>query len=348
VLGEYASLTGDTATFGTSSRDGIAMAIDEANKAGGVLGKQISIDLQDDAGKPEQAADVVKKLIYQDHVLAVLGEVASSRSLAAGKVCQAAKVPMISPTSTNPKVTQVGDYIFRACFIDPVQGTINARFAVRDLKATRAAVLTEVKNDYSVALSDFFIKEFQRLGGTITAKENYAAGDTDFRPQLSNIKGGNPDIIFIPGYYTQVGSIAKQAHELGMRQPLLGGDGWDSPDLVEIGGKAVQNSYFSTHFAPDSKAPRIVTFVRKYRHRYGATPDALAAVAYDAARIMVDAIKHAGGTDRAKIRDAIAITKNFPGVTGNITIDKDRNAVKPLVMVQVKGRDFVYKATVNP
>jgi branched-chain amino acid transport system substrate-binding protein len=348
VLGEYESLTGATATFSTSSRDGIAMAIDEINKAGGVRGRQVRIDLQDDAGKPEQAVDVVKKLIYQDHVLGVLGEVASSRSLAAGKVCQAAKVPMISPTSTNPKVTQVGDYIFRACFIDPFQGTVNAHFAFRDLKATRAAVLTDVKNDYSEALSDFFIKEFKRLGGSMTAKESYGAGDTDFRPQLREIKGGNPDVIFIPGYYTQVGSIAKQARELGMPQPLLGGDGWDSPDLVEIGGKALQHSYFSTHFAPDSKEPRVVTFVRKFRHRYGITPDALAAVAYDAARIMVDAIKRAGGTDRARIRDAIAATKNFPGVTGNITIDKDRNAVKPVVIVQVKGRDFVYKATVNP
>jgi branched-chain amino acid transport system substrate-binding protein len=348
VLGEYGSLTGDTATFGTSSRDGIAMAVDEINKAGGVLGKQIRIDLSDDAGKPEQAATVVKKLVNQDNVLAVLGEVASSRSLAAGKVCQAAKVPMISPTSTNPKVTQVGDYIFRTCFIDPFQGTVNARFAFHDLKAKKAAVLTDVKNDYSVGLSEFFIKEFKRLGGTITTQESYKAGDTDFRPQLSNIKGGNPDIIFIPGYYTQVGSIAKQARELGMQQPLLGGDGWDSPDLVKIGGDALQNCYFSTHYAPQSKDLRVVKFVADYRKRYNATPDALAAVAYDAARIMVDAIKHAGSTDRAKIRDAIAATKNFPGVTGNITIDKDRNAVKPLVMVQVKGNEFVYKTTVNP
>lgn len=348
VLGEYGSLTGTAATFGTSTRDGIQMAIDEINKTGGVLGKKISINLQDDAGKPEQAATVVKKLVNQDNVLAVLGEVASSRSLAAAPVCQAAGVPMISPTSTNPKVTQVGDYIFRTCFIDPFQGTVNARFAYNDLKAKKAAVLTDVKNDYSVGLTEYFVKEFEKLGGTITAQESYSEGDTEFRSQLSSLQGGDPDVIFIPGYYGEVGAIAKQARGLGLKQPLLGGDGWDSPKLTEIGGDAVQDCFFSTHYAPQSKDPRVVTFVRDYRKKYGATPDALAAVAYDAARIMVDAIKRAGNTDRDKIRDEIAKTKGFPGVTGVITIDQDRNAVKPLVMVQVKGKDFVYKATVKP
>jgi len=348
LLGEYGSLTGTTATFGTSSRDGIKMAVDEANKAGGVLGKQIRIQLENDAGSPEQAATVVKKLINQNNVLAVLGEVASSRSLAAAPICQAAGVPMISPTSTNPKVTQIGDYIFRTCFIDPFQGTVNARFAHKDLKSKTAAVLTDVKNDYSVGLSKFFIEEFKKLGGKVVTEESYKEGDTDFRAQLSNIKGGKPDVIFIPGYYTEVGAIAKQARALGMRQPLLGGDGWDSPKLTEIGGDAVQGTYFSTHYAPQSKDPRVVKFVGDFKKRYNKVPDALAAVAYDAARLMIDAIKRAGSTDRAKIRDEIAATENFPGVTGNITIDKDRNAVKPLVIVQVQGDEFVYKTTVKP
>ncbi|HVF11377.1 MAG TPA: ABC transporter substrate-binding protein, partial [Abditibacteriaceae bacterium] len=330
LLGEYGSLTGTTATFGTSTRDGIKLAVEEANKAGGVLGKQIRIQLENNAGSPEQATTVVKKLIKQDNVLAVLGEVASSRSLAAAPVCQAAGVPMISPTSTNPRVTQIGDYIFRTCFIDPFQGTVNARFARHHSKAKTAAVLTDVKNDYSVGLSEFFITEFKKLGGEIVAEESYKEGDTDFRAQLSNIKARKPDIIFIPGYYTEVGSIAKQARDLGLRQPLLGGDGWDSPKLTEIGGEAVQDCYFSTHYAPQSKDPRVVKFVADYKKRFNEVPNALAAVAYDAARIMFDAIKRAGSTDRAKIRDAIAATKKFPGVTGSITIDKDRNAVKPL------------------
>jgi branched-chain amino acid transport system substrate-binding protein len=348
VLGEYGSLTGTAAAFGTSTRDGVKMAVDEANAAGGVLGKKIRIQLEDDAGQPQQATTVVKKLINQNNVLAVLGEVASTRSIAGGKVCQAAGVPMISPTSTNPKVTQIGDYVFRTCFIDPFQGTIAARFASRNLKAKTAAILTDVKNDYSVGLTKFFIDEFTKLGGRVVGQESFKEGDTEFRSQLSNIKSTNPDVIFIPGYYTEAGTIAKQARDLGISQPMLGGDGWDAPELVTIGGDAVQGSYFSTHASPESKDPRTVKFVADFKRQFGNMPNALSAVAYDAARIMIDSIKRAGSTDRAKIRDAIAATKNFPGVTGNITIDKDRNAIKPLVIVQVKGDQFKYVTTINP
>jgi branched-chain amino acid transport system substrate-binding protein len=347
LLGEYGSLTGSTATFGKSSHSGIMMAVDEANARGGVLGKNIRVQTEDNQSQPEQAATAVKKLINQNNVLAVLGEVASSRSLAAAPICQAAGVPMISPSSTNPEVTKKGDYIFRTCFIDPFQGTVGARFALDTLKARRAAVLTDVKNDYSVGLSQYFIEEFKK-SGEVVAEESYSEGDTDFRAQLTNIKGKNPDVIFIPGYYTEVGNIAVQARSLGLKQPLLGGDGWDSPKLAEIGKDAVQGSYFSNHYSADSNDPRVKKFVADFQKRYKERPDALAAVAYDAANIMIDAIKRAGNTDRAKIRDAIAATKNFPGVTGNITIDQDRNAVKPAVILKVQGNKFEYVTTVKP
>ncbi|HEX8235172.1 MAG TPA: ABC transporter substrate-binding protein [Abditibacteriaceae bacterium] len=349
VLGEYGSLTGSTATFGQSTHNGIMMAVDEANTKDGVLGKKIRVVTVDDAGKTEQAATAVLKLINQNKVLAVLGEVASSRSLAAAPICQKAGVPMISPTSTNPKVTQVGDYIFRTCFIDPFQGTVMARFARQNLKATKAAVLTDVANDYSKGLTEFFIEEWKRSGGEIVAEASYSEGDKDFRAQLTRIKGTNPDVIYVPGYYTEVGNIAVQARSLGIKQVMMGGDGWDSPKLFEIGKQAVQGFYFSNHYSPQSKDPRVVAFIASYKKRYNnQTPDALAAVAYDAGRIMIDAIKRAGNTDREKIRDAIATTKSFPGVTGNISIDQERNAVKPAVVLQVKGNEAVYVSTVNP
>lgn len=348
LLGEYGSMTGSTASFGKSSHNGIMMAVEEINAAGGVLGKQVEIKALDNKGVPDEAATVVKRLITQDNVLAVLGEVASSRSLAAAPICQSAGVPMISPSSTNPAVTKKGDFIFRTCFIDPFQGTVGAKFAKENLKATKAAVLTDVKNDYSVGLAQFFKEEFAKGGGQIVAEASYSEGDKDFRAQLTTIKAKNPDVIYIPGYYTDVGNLAIQAKSLGLKQPLLGGDGWDSPKLTSIGKGAIQGAYFSSHYSPESKEPRIVKFVADYKKKYGETPDSLAACAYDAAKVMCDAIKRAGDTDRDKIRDAIATTKNFPGVTGDITLDKERNAVKPAVILQVKGNDFKYVSTVNP
>jgi branched-chain amino acid transport system substrate-binding protein len=349
LIGEYGDLTGATAAFGTSTRDGIALAVDEANKAGGVLGKKIQIQLENNNGKPDETTQVVKKLIDQDNVLAVLGEVASSRSKMGAAVCQASGVPMITPTSTNPSVTKIGNYIFRTCFIDPFQGTVCARFAAQNLKSKRAAILTDTANAYSVGLTDFFKKEFTKGGGQIVAEENYKEKDQQFGSQLNNIKAANPDAIFIPGYYQDVATIAKQARDAGLDQPMFGGDGWDDPDLVKLGGDAVRNCYFTTHAAEDSGDPRMKQFATKFRafHK-GKSPGALAAVAYDAANIMFAAIKKAGGTDRDKIREAIASTTKFPGVTGDITIDKDRNAVKQVVILQVKDDKFKYVATIKP
>jgi branched-chain amino acid transport system substrate-binding protein len=348
VIGEFGSLTGTTATFGISTKNGIDMAVDAINKGGGLLGKQVRVIVEDDQGKPEEAQTVVTKLINKNQVVAVLGEVASSRTMAAAPVAQQNAIPLISPSSTNPKVTQIGDYIFRVCFIDPFQGLVMAKFATNTLKVKNVAILRDIKNDYSVGLADVFVDNFKKMGGNIVANESYSEGDTDFSAQLTSIKAKNPEAIFVPGYYTEVGLIARQARKQGLNIPLLGGDGWDSPKLVEIGGEAVNNTYYSNHFSVSDPNPTIQKFVSDYKSRYNATPDALAGLGYDAASILFDAIKRANSTDGPKVRDAIASSKDFPGITGKITLDKDRNAVKPAVVLQVKNGNLEYVETIAP
>lgn len=347
-IGEFGSLTGAQATFGTSTANGIELAETEANEAGGVDGKTLKVIALDDQGKPEEAAVVVTKLITQEKVQVVLGEVASSLSLAAAPICQAHKVPMITPSSTNPKVTQVGDYIFRVCFIDPFQGQVMADFALGHLKAKTAAVLRDQKSDYSMGLADFFEKRFKEKGGTLVADQSYVAGDIDFKSQLTTLREKKPDVIFVPGYYTEVGLIAQQARELGVRVPLLGGDGWDSSKLYEIGGKSLDGCYFSSHYSAQSTDPKVQAFVKKYQARFGQVPDALATLGYDAMGVLVAAMKKAKSLDAADLRDAIAATKQFPGVTGSISLDADRNAVKPAVVLKISGGKASYVTTVNP
>src|SRR2546426_5983089 len=348
VIGEFGSLTGTTATFGISTKNGIDMAIDEVNKAGGSLGKKVRVIVEDDQGKPEEAQTVVTKLITKDQVVAILGEVASSRTRAAPPVAQQAGIPMISPSSTNPKVTQVGDFIFRVCFIDPFQGLVMAKFATNTLKVKNVAILRDIKNDYSVGLADVFIENFKKMGGNIVANESYSEGDTDFSAQLTSIKSKKPEAVFLPGYYTEVGLVVRQAKKLGLTIPFLGGDGWDSPKLIEIGGEALNGTYYSNHFSVSDPNPTIQKFVTDYKARYSATPDALAGLGYDAASILFDAIKRANSTDGAKVRNAIASSKDFPGITGQITLDKDRNAVKPAVVLQVKDGKLEYVETITP
>jgi branched-chain amino acid transport system substrate-binding protein len=348
VIGEYGSLTGTTATFGQSTHNGIMQAFDEINAAGGLLGKKVKVLVEDDRSQPEEATTAVTKLINQNHVVAVLGEVSSSRSLAAAPICQANKIPMVSPSSTNPRVTQVGDYIFRVCFIDPFQAPVMAKFAANTLKLKRVAILTDVRNDYSIGLQTFFRQSFKALGGEIVAEQSYSEGDSDFRAQLTQIKAANPEAIYVPGYYTEAATIARQARELGITVPLMGGDGWDSPKLFEIGGDALDGCYISNHYSMDDPSPAIQKFVAEYKRRYGNSPDALAALGYDAARILSDAIKRADSTAGDKIRDALATVKDFPGVSGKITINADRNAVKPAVVLKIEKGKFHYVETVNP
>ncbi|MGC9941199.1 MAG: ABC transporter substrate-binding protein [Verrucomicrobiota bacterium] len=347
-VGEYASLTGSEATFGQSSHDGTQLAIDDLNAGGGVLGKKIDLITEDNQSLAGQSATVVRKLISSDGVVAVLGEVASSRSLEAAPICQQSGIPMISPSSTNPKVTEVGDYIFRVCFIDPFQGTVMANFALKTLKLTSVAVLSDVKSDYSLGLAKFFKQSFLAGDGKIVADENYSGGDKDFSAQLTAIKAANPDGIFVPGYYTEVGLIALQAKQLGVNCPIFGGDGWESSSLVPIGGAALEGDFFSTHYSPEDTSPAVQNFVKEFRSKYNQTPDAMAALGYDSAMILADAIKRAGAIEGAKIRDALAATKNFPGVTGNITMDANRNASKPAVILEIKNGEFKYVETIAP
>jgi branched-chain amino acid transport system substrate-binding protein len=347
-VGYYGDLTGDTATFGTSTKEGIELAVGEINQSP-PLGKPIEIFSGDDQGKSDTAVSVVTQLISDNRVVAVLGEVASSNSLAAAPVCQREKVPMITPASTNPQVTQTGDYIFRICFIDPFQGSVMAKFARNTLKANTAAILWDVKSDYSKGLREFFRQTFTELGGKIVGDPSYAKGDSDFNAQLNSIKQAKPDVVFVPGYYTEVGTIARQARDQGIKVPLIGGDGWDSPKLFESAGNALEGCYFSNHYSVESQEPTVQNFIKAYKEKYnGKEPDAMAALGYDAAKILADAIQRAGNTEGSAIRDALAQTKDFKGVTGTITLDKDRNATKPAVVLQVKGKEFKFVETVQP
>ncbi|MDB6126057.1 MAG: ethanolamine utilization protein EutJ [Pedosphaera sp.] len=350
-VGEFASLTGKEAAFGNSSHKGTLLAIDEINAHGGVLGKKIALVYEDNQTKPGESATIVRKLISRDKVVAILGEVASGRSLEAAPICQQNQIPMISPSSTNPKVTEVGDYIFRVCFTDPFQGKLIANFAKQTLKATKVAVLTDVASPYSVGLATYFKEPFTANGGTIVADQKYSGGDKDFKAQLTAIKAANPDAIFVPGYYTEAALITQQARQLGMNPPfpLFGGDGWEAQELIQIGGKAMENTYYSTHYSSEAESPMVQDFVKKYKAKFnGEIPDAMAALGYDSAMVLADAIKRAGTTDGPKLRDAIATTKDYVGVTGKTTLDANRNATKAAVVITVKDGKFKYVETINP
>ena len=347
-IGVFMSTTGTTANFGISSVNGIKMAQEQINAAGGINGKQVELLVQDDRSDASEAATIVTKFVTQDMVHAVIGEVASSRSIAAAPIAQNAKIPMLTPSSTNPEVTKKGDFIFRSCFIDPYQGAAIAQFAAKTLGAKTAAIMVDRKNDYSTGLEKVIDQTFARFGGKIVATQSYQEGDQDFNAQLTSLKGANPEVIFVPGYYNDVGLIAKQARDKGITVPLIGGDGWDSEQLYKIGGTALNGSYFTNHYSPFDTDPRVVKFVNDYKKRYNSTPDALAATAYDAANIMFDAIKRSKSLSGPDIRDALAATNAFPGVTGTVTFNQQRDAVKPIVMIEIKpGGTYAVKERVN-
>jgi len=349
LIGEFASLTGKEATFGTSSHEGTLLAVEEINAAGGVLGKKLELKTEDDQSKAGEPANVVNKLISKDGVVAILGEVASSRSLEAAPIAQQNGIPMISPASTNPKVTETGDYIFRVCFIDPFQGTVMANFATNTLKAKKVAVFTDVKSDYSKGLAKFFKEGFTKAGGTIAGELDFNGGDKDFKAQLTAIKAEAPDAVFVPAYYTDVALICIQAKQLGLDVPFFGGDGWESETLVKIGGAAVEGHYFSTHYAADADSPKVTAFVEAYKKRFnGKVPDCMAALGYDSVQFLVNGITKAGGTEPVKLRDALAATKEFDAVTGKMTINESRDAVKSAVILQVKDGKFKFVETVTP
>ena len=347
VIGGVAPLTGEAATFGVSTKNGYDLAVSEWNAKGGVLGKQVKMVFADDKGDPAEGATVYTKLIEQDKACAIVGTVMSKVSLAGAPICQAAKVPMIATASTNPKVTGVGNYVFRACFIDPFQGTVGAKFAFDDLKAKKAACLFDVGNDYTKGLSEFFKAKFTALGGEIVGFEGHATGTSDFKAQLTKVLAAKPDVLYISDYYSDVAIMAKQARELGFKGPMIGGDGWDSPKLVEIAGPAVEGCFFTNHYAKEDKAPIVQEFVKKYTDKFHVAPDALAALGYDGANIMLDAVNRAGSTDGPAIQSALTKT-DLRVVTGQVKFDGERNPVKSAVIIEIKGGQQVYKTTVAP
>jgi branched-chain amino acid transport system substrate-binding protein len=347
-IGEYASLTGKEAAYGETSHKGIQLAVEELNTHGGVLHQKLELITEDNQSKQGESATAVKKLISRDKVVAILGEVASIRSLEAAPVIQAAKIPMISSASVNSRVTEVGDYIFRVCFVDSFEGNVLAKFAKEHLKAKRVAILTSVSNAYSVGMTNVFKKRFLADGGTVAAEQKYSEGDKDFRAQLTAVKAAGVDAIFASGYYTEAALICKQARALGLNIPIFGGDGWDAPPLIEIGGAAMEGTYLCAHFSQDNPSPEVQAFNRAYQERWGSAPDAWAALGYDSVMVLADAIKRAGSAEPKAIRDALAATKNFNAVTGNITIDEKRNASKSAVILTIKDGKYQFVTSVAP
>ena len=347
-VGSVMPVTGAIATFGISSVEAIELAFEEINAAGGVLdGKQLKLFNEDNQSKAEETATAFQKLIEQEGVVAVIGSVASSHSLAGAPIAQDAGIVMLSPTSTNPAVTEIGDYIFRACFIDPFQGEVMAKFALQDLSATKAALMVDVGSDYAKGLAQFFEEAFVAGGGTIVAEENFTDQDKDFSAILTRVKAAAPDVVFVPSYYDTVGPILAQAKAADLNAVFLGGDGWDSPDLFDLAGDAANGHFFSNHYSPDAGTPEITKFLEAYKAKYNKTPDALAALAYDAAYLLAQAINEAGSTEGAAIRDALAGI-SFTGVSGGITFDENRNPIKSAVIIGIEGQKQVYKPTVNP
>ena len=340
-------LTGEAASYGASTKNGATMAAEEWNAKGGILGKKIKLIYADDKGDPAEGAAVVTKMIQQDKVTAIIGPVTSRVTLAAAPIAQSSKIPLLTPTATNEKVTQVGDYIFRSCFIDSFQGTIAAKYAATELKAKTAAIIFDIGSDYSKDLAEKFKSVYESAGGKVVASEGHPSGTTDFKAQLTKIIQAKPEILYVPDFYSDVGLIAKQARELGFKRAFVGVDGWDSPELTKIGGEAIEGGIFTNHYSKDDTRPVVQDFVKRYQAKFNAAPDAFATLAYDGANILFSAIQKAGKTDSAAIQAALVAT-NMDCVTGKITFDENRNPIKSAVIVEIKGGQQVYKATVNP
>lgn len=353
-VGAMYEMTGGQATFGTSAGNGAKLAIKEINAKGGLLGKKVELVVGDNKSEPSEAANITTKLITQDKVVAVMGSTTSSNTIAASNVALSNKVPLLSAAATNPKVTvddsgKVKDYVFRACFIDPFQGTVAANFALKDLKAKTAAILIDNSSDYSKGLSKFFKESFIKNGGQVIVEEAYLQKDQDFKAVLTKFAAAKPDIIYVPGYYEEVGKIVKQAREMGITSPILGGDGWDSPKLAEIAGaEALNNTFLTNHYSPEDKSPAVAQFVEKYKAEYGLVPDAMAALGYDTMMLLAEAIIKANSVSPDKIKDALAAIKDFKAVTGNITMNNTHDASKSAVILEYVGGKQVYKTTVNP
>jgi branched-chain amino acid transport system substrate-binding protein len=346
-VGAFLSLSGSDSTFGTDTREGIELAVEEANAAGGIKGKKVRVIYEDDKSTTQEASQKVRQLIDRDKVIAVLGEVASSRSLAGGLVANNAHVPMITPSSTAVEVTEGREYVFRTCFTDDQQGKVAARFVKNDLKKQKVGIFYAAQDTYSSGLAKSFRDELKKLGGEIVVDKGYQKGETTFRTYLSELKSANPEIIFVPNYYNEMVIIARQAKEVGLTGGIfVGGDGWDSSNLIEGAGSELEGAYFTNHYAPDVPWPNSKKFLTSYQAKYKHDPSSLAAQGYDAARLLFDAIGRASDLTPEAVKNALATTKDFQGATGTLTIDKSRNANKPIVVVQIKNKKFTYSTQV--
>jgi branched-chain amino acid transport system substrate-binding protein len=347
-IGFFMSLTGRDASFGEAASRGARLAIDDLNAAGGILGRPVELVVEDNRSLPGESATAVKKLLGRDKVVALVGECASSRTLEAAPLAQAAGVPLVTPASTNPRVTAVGDCVFRVCFADPFQGAVLATYAWKNLGLRRAALLVDSTASYSVGLADVFAKTFTGLGGEIVASQKYAGGDKDFRAQLTAIRATRAEAIFLPGYYVEAGLAARQARELGLTATLLGGDGFEAPQLLEIGGEALEGAVYSTHYSAESADPTSRRFVAAYTARHGSAPVGLAALTYDAVGLIADAAGRAGSVERVALKNALAATRDFAGVTGRTGFDENRDAQKAAAMIAVRGGKCVFVESVRP
>jgi branched-chain amino acid transport system substrate-binding protein len=346
LVGLIGTLSGSEAAFGLSTQDGVQLAVNEINANGGIKGKRIRVVVADDHANPEEAAASAERLIAKDQAVILLGEVASTRSLAMAAVAEEKRVPMISHASTALKLTEGKAYVFRVCFTDSFQGYAMAKFARERLKLGKVAVLEDARSDYSLGLAQAFAEHFARLGGSVVKEESYSSGDKDSRAQLLSIQTARPEAIYLPGYYADVRLISQQARSLGLRMPLLGGDGW-SVEMLSQAGKALEGSYFTDHYSTQDPSPRIQRFVANFQAAYaGREPGSLAALGYDAMKLAANALARAKGLSGPELRDAIAETREFEGVTGTLTIDREHNASKPAVILKVMSGKAVYRTAI--
>lgn len=354
-IGANLEMTGGSASYGISSKNAIELAFKEINEKGGINGKQLELVVADNKSEAAEATNAMQKLVSQDNVVAVIGPNLSSSVIAASAINNSAKVLDIAPMATNPYVTvdqtsgKTKDFNYRTCFIDPFQGTVMAKFATAELGVGNAAILIDNSSDYAKGLAQFFKENFVKEGGAVTAEESYLQKDTDFKATLTKIKATNPDFLYVPGYYQEVGLIVKQARELGMNMPIAGGDGWDSAKMPEIAGAAaLNNTYFSSLYSPEDSSDINKNFVAAYEKAYGQKPDVFAALSYDSALLVAEAIKNAGSTEPAKISEAMAKINGFSGVSGSVTFDDKHNPVKSAVILEYKDGAQSLKTKINP
>jgi branched-chain amino acid transport system substrate-binding protein len=344
-IGVVVPLSGSEASAGHSIQRGVELKAQELNSAGGIFGNKIEIITLDDRGKPEEAAIATTKLITQKGVRAIIGTLTSTGTFAMAPIAEKYKVPLIAPTATHPKITEAGENIFRVCFVEALQGKVMARFALETLHMRHVAILYDSKSDYSLGLKSSFSKTLREGGGVIVIEQSFSSGDIDFKSQLTSIRTKNPDAIFIPAYYTEVGLIAKQARELGLQVPLLGGDGWDSPRLLEIAGHSMNNAYFSNHYSKEDRSPLIQSFLRSFQNKFQEIPDAPAALGYDSMGVLANALLKS--PEKLQLRNHLAATHGYSGVTGLITMDQQRNADKSVVILGIQKNQIQYQTKIE-